>query len=98
MEVQHGFIIHLIDMVSGEDQNIIGIIGFHVTHVLIDRIGGTGIPVGVFDALIGRKHHDTAVIAVKVPRHADPDMGIQPERLILSQHTHRVNTGIDAVA
>ena len=72
MEVQHHLIIHLIDMVTGKDQNIIGIIVLDVFHVLVYRIRSTRIPLTSLNALIRREHAYAADIPVKIPGNTDP--------------------------
>ena len=84
MEVQHNFIIHLINMISGKDQNIFGIVALHIFQVLIDRICSTCIPFTVATLLIGRQYGHTSNIAIQIPGNTDPDMTLDvrtPRRL-----------------
>ena len=97
MEIKHHFIVHLIDMITRQDQHIFRIVTLHVVQVLVDRIRRPCIPFAVDTLLIRRKHRHTADIPVKIPGNTDPDMGIETKRLILRQHTHGVNTRIDTV-
>ena len=90
--VEHGAIVHLIDVVAGEDEHIVGIIAVDEVEVLVDGIGRALVPVGGLAALIRRQHHDTAAHAVKVPRLAVADILIEHQRLILGQYAD----GIDA--
>ena len=98
VEIQHHFVIHLIDMVTGKDQYIIRVILLHISQILIDRIGSSCIPFAACALLIWRKDCDTAFIAVQIPRNTDTDMCIQAERLVLCQHTHRVNSRVNTIA
>ena len=98
MEVQHNLIIHLINMISGKDQNIFRIITFHIAQILINGIGCTGIPFTVIASLIRWKYGHSTIVPIEIPRNADADMCIQPEWLILRQHTNRINSGIDTIA
>ena len=91
-------IIHLIDMVTGKDQYIIRVILLHISQILIDRIGSSCVPFTACALLIRRKDCDTTFIAVKIPRNTDTDMCIQAERLVLCQHTHRVNSRVNTIA
>ena len=97
MEVQHDFIIHLINMISGKDQNIFGIVALHIFQVLIDRICSTCIPFTVATLLIGRQYGHTSDIAIQIPGNTDPDMGIQSERLILCQYAYRIHSRINTI-
>ncbi len=98
VEVQHGFIVHLINVIAGKDQNIVRMVIFHIAHVLIYGVGRPGIPLCPRDLLIGRKHRYTACQLVQIPRNTNADMCIQLQRHILRQHSHGIHTGINAVA
>ena len=97
MEVQHHFVIHFVDMVTGKNEYIIGIIALHVLYVLVDRICRSGIPFAVDIFLKGRKYGNAADITVQIPGGADTDMGIQLQRLVLSEDTNRIYSGINTV-
>ena len=92
MEVQHDFIIHLINMVTGKNQYIFRIVVFHILKILVNRICRTGVPFAVRTLLIRRQYRHTSVIAIQIPRDADPDMCIQPQRLILCQDSDCINS------
>ena len=98
MVIQHHFIIHLIDVITGENQNIIRIEALHIVDILINCIGCSRIPFAVLAPLVRGKDSHTADIPVQIPRNADPNMGIQPKRLILGEHPDRIHTGVDTVA
>ena len=78
-------------MVTGENQNVVRIIGLHVCHILKNYVCCSGIPVAVTIFFVGGKHGNTAHIPVQIPRNTDSDMGIQTQRLILGQNTHGIN-------
>ncbi len=92
MEIQHHFIIHLINMVARQNQNVFRIKAFHIIHILIDCIGSPRIPFAVRALLIRRQYRYTADIPVKIPRDTDSDMRIEPQRLVLGQYTNGINT------
>ena len=75
--IQHNFIIHLVDMVTGQNQNVIRIIILHILQILVDRVRGSGVPVAPLTALVGRQDCYAAHIAVQIPRDPNPDMGVQ---------------------
>ena len=97
MVIYHGGVIHLIDVVAGEDYDIIGVIAVYKTDVLIDRVSGTGIPVGAFLGLVGLQAGDAGVDAVQIPRLTVTDIFVEFERLILGQNAYRLDAGVDTV-
>ncbi len=84
-------------MVAGEDQHIVGIIPVDKGDVLGDGVGGALVPVGLLALLIGREHVHAAVHAVQVPGLAGADVLVELQGLILGEHAHRLDAGIDAV-
>ena len=38
VEVQHGLVVHLVDMVAGENQNVVGIVAFYILEVLVNGV------------------------------------------------------------
>ena len=51
---QHFRIIHLIDVIAGKDQDVFGIKAVNKIEILINGIGGAGVPAATFLAHIGR--------------------------------------------
>ena len=98
MGAEHLGIVHLVDMVTGEDEHMIGIIHLDEVHVLIDGVGRAGEPGALFPgALIRREDVNAAVLGIEIPRLAAADIAVQTQRLILREHTHGVNAGVGAV-
>ena len=60
VELQQDIVIHLVDMVAREDEDIIRASAPDKIQVLRDRVGCTGIPVGIDAAFIGLKDLYTA--------------------------------------
>ena len=85
-------------MVTGKNQDIFRMVGFHKFHILIDRVRRAGVPLAVRTLLIRRQDRYAAVSAVQIPRNTDSDMGIQPQGTILCQDTDRINAGVYTVA
>ena len=98
MVVEHHLVVHLIDMVTGQDQHIVRMVLLHVSQILVNRIRSPCIPLRLPRLLIRREDCDAALIAVQIPRNADADMSIESQRLILGQDTDCVDSRIDAVA
>ena len=94
---QHLAVIHLVDMVSGQDQDVFRLVGAEDVQVLIDRVGGALVPVLADGALLGGQQFDELVefAAQKAP--AALDMLQQGMGLVLGQHPDAADAGIDAV-
>ena len=84
-------------MIAGKNKNIIRIVSVDKLDVLINGVCGAAIPVGGFLALIRREDLYSAERAVKVPRQTVADVIVEQERLVLREHTYRVDPGIDTV-
>ena len=97
MEAQEVRVILLADLVTGQDDDILGVIAVNEGQVLIDGVGRALVPVRAGGLLVRRQNVNTAVQAVKVPRLAVADVLVQDEGLILGQDAHRVNVRIDTV-
>ena len=93
----HCAVIHLVDVIASQNQNIFGIMGADQIHVLVDRIGGAGVPGCFIHALLRRPQLDkfTEFTAQMTP--AFLRMRDQGVRLVLGNHADAANAGIDAV-
>ena len=78
MEIQHDFIIHLINMVSSENQYIFRIIAFNILQILENSIRCSRIPVCILTALIWWQERNAAIIPIQIPRDTNSNMCIQP--------------------
>ena len=74
MVAQHLGVVHLVDVVAGENQHIVGIIAGNKGDILINGVGRTFVPVGSFAAGVGGQDADAAVGAVQVPGLAIADV------------------------
>ena len=98
MLAQHVGIVHLVDVVTGENQHVVGVVAFNEPHVLINGVGRAGEPGAFFSrTLIGRKNVDAAVRDVEVPGLAGADIAVELERTVLRQDTDGVDAGVGAV-
>ena len=96
MRADHVAVIHLVDVVASENQDIFRIGFLDAVNVLIDGVGGALVPVFV-DALLRRQHLDvfTKFAAEETPpRH---DVPIQAPGLVLRQHQHTAQVAVNAV-
>ena len=74
--------------------------GCELGHLSIhhDGVRCTCVPLCLAHLLIRRQNGYASDISVQIPRNTDPDVGIQPQGLILCQHTYCINSGIDTIA
>src|SRR5699024_7607526 len=76
MEIQHNFIIHLVNMVSSQDQHIIRVKILHICQILVNGVCSTGIPFCIGFLFVRRKNRNASYISVQIPWDADTDMSI----------------------
>ena len=95
---QHLGVIHLINVVAGEDHNIVGIIEIHKADILVNGVRSSLEPLALLSAaLVGGQNISAAVPAVQIPRAAGADIAVELEGLVLGQHAHSVDAGVGAV-
>ena len=68
VEPQEIAVILLADLVSGKDDDILGIVPLNKGNILVNRICRTLVPVRTGRLLIWRKHMHSAVQTVQIPR------------------------------
>ncbi len=83
--VEHLRIVHLVDVVAGEDENIVGLFGVEQEQVLVHRVGGALVPF-LADPLLGRNRGDVfAEFGVQnVPSAAD--VPVERVRFVLNEN------------
>src|ERR1700677_853574 len=97
MLLQHATVVHLVDVVAGEDEDVFRLFGANGVDVLIDGVGGTGIPV-LADALHGRKNFDEFAQFVGHDRSPSlANVAIERQRLVLRKDVNVAQIGVDAV-
>ena len=84
-------------MIAGKDQHIFRIVPVHKGDILVDGVGRAGIPFSSAAGYIGREHENAAAVPVQVPGLPGSDIGVELHGLILSQHAHGIDIGINAV-
>ena len=94
---EHLVVVHLVDVVAGQDENIFRIIIRDKRDILINCVRRTLVPLRSLAALIRRQDADAAAQAVEIPRLARADVGVEHVRLVLGQHADRIDAGVDAV-
>jgi len=96
MEGQHRPVVHLVDMVAGQDQHVSRLVGSEDIDVLIQGVRGSPIP-GLMDALGGGKDLDefSELLVQKTP--AALQMTDEGVGLVLRQHPDAPDAGIHAI-
>ena len=80
--VHHLVVVHLIDVIAGEDQRLLGRFGLDALEVLEDGVGGALVPVLV-DPLHGRDHFDVFAQFGREDVPAVADVADQFQRFVL---------------
>ena len=93
---QHETVIHLVDVVACQDDDIFGIALAQDVEVLVDGIGRAGIP-AFLHALLGRHDIDELAQLAAQETPALLDMADQRVGLVLRQHANLPDTGIETV-
>ena len=91
-------VVHLVDVVAGEDQHDVRGVVLDDVEVAQDRVGRAAIPLR--DASPGDvrlEQLDPAPVAVQVPRPAQPDVVVERPRVVLGQDDHVVDVRVHAV-
>src|SRR5208282_1678046 len=98
LESEHFRVVHLVDMVSGEDEEIVWGLLFDKIYVLIYCIGGTCVPL-LADTLLGRDRDEEFVqLGIKESGPSEGQVTVQRERFVLRYDRHLSNVGIETVA
>jgi hypothetical protein len=97
MEPQHLGVVHLVDVVARQDDDVARVFAGDRVEVLVHGVGGAQIPVFAH-ALLRRKDLDelAELLGHHVPPH--PDVAIQRERLVLSGDEDAPQPRVGAIA
>ena len=94
--LQHQFVVHLVDVVAGEDEDVLRLLAADGVDVLIDGVGGALVPI-LADALHRREDFDELAKFAGRPPSSLADMAIERERLVLRKDINLAQVGVDAV-
>ncbi len=95
--LDHRTIVHLVDMIAGQDHDVAGAFLLQGVDVLVHGVRGTLIPVLV-DALLGRDDVDEFVqFTAEEPPPTQVDVAVQAHGLVLRQHQHLANAAVEAI-
>ena len=97
MLLQHAFVVHLVDVISGEKHDEFGIVQLDDVDVLINGVSRSEVPVRLRDALARRQDIETLVPlrTKEVPAHLQmPDQAVS---LVLGCNRDPANSGVHRV-
>ena len=97
MKAEHPGVVHLVDVVARQHDQVPGTFVLYRVEVLVHRVGGPLIPVFAH-ALLRRKDFDefSELFRHDTPAHAD--VTVERERLVLRRDEDPPQAGVDAVA
>ncbi len=91
-------VVHLVDVVAGEDHDRVGRVVLDHVDVAEDGVGRAAVPLG--DPAAGDvrlEHLDAAVVAVEVPRPAEADVVVERAGVVLGEDDDVVDVRVHAV-
>jgi hypothetical protein len=84
-------------MVTGKDEDVLGVMKLDVIQILGDRVGSAGIPSAAFLGSIGRQDGNARAALVQIPSFAGADIGMEQIRTILRQNANGIDPRVGAV-
>ena len=97
VEAEHLLVVHLVDVIAGEHDDVARVLANDRVEVLVDRVGRALIPV-LADALLRRQDLDELAELLRDDRPALADVAIERERLVLRRDEDVAESRVDAVA
>ena len=93
--LEHRLVIHLVDVVAGEDEDVVRLLAADGIDILIDGVGRALIPV-LRDAHLRRQHLDEIAVAHESGP-AAADVPVEAERLVLRENEDAAQVAIEAI-
>ena len=91
-------VVHLVDVVAGEDDDRVRVGALDDVEVAEHRVGGPAVPLGDAAARDVRLEQlDAALVPVEIPRPPDPDVVVERARVVLGQDEDVRDVRVDAV-
>ena len=97
VEADHLRVIHLVDMVAGQHDDVAGAFLDDRVEVLVDRVGRAEVPM-LADPLLGRQDGHELAQFLRDDAPAGPNVAVERERLVLGRDEDAAQPRIDAVA
>ena len=95
--LEHQLVVHLVDVVAGEDDEVARAVALDDVDVLEDRVRGAGIPLGLRDALAGGQ--DVEALVPLGPKEVPAALHVadQAVRLVLGGDADAANARVEGV-
>ena len=97
VRLQHLPVIHLVDVIAGQDDDVARVLAGDRIEVLIDGVGRALVPV-LADALLRRDDLDELAELLRHDAPALPDVPVERERFVLRGDEDAPEAGVEAVA
>ena len=97
VEAEHLLVVHLVDVVAGQDDDVARFLAHDGVEVLVDGVGRALVPL-LADPLLRRQDLDELVELLGHDAPAPPDVAVEGERLVLGGDEDAAEAGVDAVA
>jgi hypothetical protein len=95
--LQHQFVVHLVDVIAGQDHHVFGLVGFDDVDVLEHRIGRAVVPLGFGNAL-ARRQNIEALVALGTQKVPSPlQVADQRVSLVLGRHPDAADARVEGV-
>jgi glycogen phosphorylase len=94
---QHQRVVHLVDVVAGQHDDVVGTVGGDDVLVLVDRVGGAAVPALFVEALLRRQQVDELVHLRAQEGPAALQVAQQAVALVLGDHADAPDAGVQAV-
>ena len=94
---EHGLVVHFVDMVARQDDDVFGCVALDDVDVLKNGVGGAGVPGSVGDALAGGKDVEALVALQPEEIPAALQMTDQAVGLVLGRHADASDAGIERI-
>ena len=95
MLLEHFGVIHFVDVIAGENENVFGAFTANGINVLINRVGGALIPL-LGDAHLRRKHFDEFTESHE-RRPACANVAAEAQGFVLGESENATQAGVDAI-
>ena len=98
MELEHRIIVHFINVIARQYQQIIRTVGVNEINILGNGICSSAIDIEAFIGFFaGRQHEHATVLGIKTPASARCDVAVKKHGLILRQDTNYVDPAVRTV-
>ena len=94
---EHTAVVHLVDVVAGEDDHVLWLFAADGIDVLVNGIGVPHVPVGAGALHGGQEFKELAQFLGYNPRPAFTDVAVEREGLVLGENVNLAQAGVDAV-